>query len=92
MTQHNLQVPEELVGSALKAFWHHAATANADEGECMRRALQAILPKVRERLTSDDALRAMYEARRAAEGNARSISQAQAEAAFLAAFPPEDKP
>lgn len=82
MTQHNLQVPEEWVDEALAEFRRLAPHERRREvsdptKEAMEAALQAILPKARERLVGE-----------AIGPDERAVVRD----AFDSAFPPEDSP
>ena len=88
MTQHNLQVPEEWIETALSEFREWAPAK-----EAMEKALQAILPKVRERLLNKQTLDGSPEAF-VFRGIDLDESEVQRllSSVFDSAFPPEDGP
>lgn len=73
MTQHNLQVPEELLALALDTLERNRLKPSE---LAMTDVLQAILPKVRERLLGE-----------MSAGPANAFEEA-----FSTVFPPEDSP
>lgn len=89
MTQHNLQVPEEWVNAAwLPLPWDAAMT-----WEEVETVIQAILPKVRERLLEDEPIRALDRVHRQVAHYAPGTRGKEAmRQAFDSAFPPEDSP
>jgi hypothetical protein len=89
-----VKVPEEWMDAFLKDA-SLGLTRPAIQRERIRKALQAVLPKVRERLLDGETMTRAWEARPAGKKSIRGVTWAEQvqnsiKAAFDAAFPEED--
>lgn len=90
-----MKVPDEMVEAAYEAGWEEDAEILDSVNETrIRKALEAVLPKVRGRLLSEETNRAVrerwFDAAAEFGGNDRLVALALVEAAFDHAFPEEE--